>query len=200
MLRVIRTELYFNPFEVKWLAPELVISNPGISAAFFRCDPRSFDFEKVFSTNPVSLTADERSRAVSAFLDAALQNAHGLEHPAVLNSGPISKIFGSEIIVEHSPPEGILFGKLLSSASLVTIGTYVGLQGMGGSPLLFVAVPAGIIVVGAAVAIVRAFDRGLTHVIERATSRNKTPSVRPTPTATTEPTTRTTKRRGKRGT
>jgi len=40
----------------------------------------------------------------------------------VLNVGPIEKIHNSEIIVEHSPPEGIQFHKLLSGASIITVG------------------------------------------------------------------------------
>jgi hypothetical protein len=47
MLRVIRTELYFNPLEIKWQVPELIINNPGISAAFFPCSPGGFEFERI---------------------------------------------------------------------------------------------------------------------------------------------------------
>jgi hypothetical protein len=127
MLRVIRTELYFNPLEIKWQFPELIISNPGISAAFFRCDPRAFELERVISSIIFHTTEGRAAREVGAFLDTALQNApfpilpHFLEH-RVLNVGPIEKIHNSEIIVEHSPPEGIQFHKLLSGASIITVG------------------------------------------------------------------------------
>jgi hypothetical protein len=70
-----------------------------------------------------------------------------------LNSDIIRSIYNEPFIIERSPPEGIQFGKLLSGASFITIGTFVGFQGVGGDPLLFLAVPAGIIIVGAAVAI-----------------------------------------------
>ena len=127
MLRVIRTELYFNPLEIKWQFPELIISNPGISAAFFRCDPRAFELERVISSIIFHTTEGRAAREVGAFLDTALQNApfpilpHFLEH-RVLNVGPIEKIHNSKIIVEHSPPEGIQFHKLLSGASIITVG------------------------------------------------------------------------------
>jgi hypothetical protein len=167
MLRVIRTELYFNPLEIRWQFPERVINNPGISAAFFRCDPKSFDFEKVTLTVPKVVGQTE----VRAFLDTGLQNAPSLAHRE-LNTNIIDKIYNSEIIVEHSPPEGIPFGKLLTaSTSVVTIGTYIGSNDL----LLFLKVSLGIIVMGGAVVIVRAFDKGLTHVMERAIgSKDKT--------------------------
>jgi hypothetical protein len=96
MLRVIRTELYFNPLEIKWQFPELIISNPGISAAFFRCDPEGFDIGKVIS-RPIfdttgapsdllqahlRLQTRMRPQLVAAFLDTALQNGpfHWSEH------------------------------------------------------------------------------------------------------------------------
>jgi hypothetical protein len=111
-----------------------------------------------------------------------------------LNTGPVEKIYGSEIIVEHSPPEGIPFRKLLSGASVLTIGTYIGSMALGGSPLLYVAVPLGIILVSAAVSIGHAFDKGLNHVVERAIGKDKTPPAGPT-TMTTPPTTGTRKRK-----
>ncbi len=192
MLRVIRTELYFNPLEIKWQVPELIISNPGISAAFFPCSPRGFEFERIIS-RPVLLG---QVGGVLAFLDTALQNAplrsYGSEYD-VLNPGLIRSIYNSEIIIEHSPPEGIQFGKLISGvASLITIGTYVG----SGDPLLFLTIPAGIIVVGAAVSIARAFDKGLNHVVERAIgSKDKTPPMGPTTPKTTTPTARRTRKK-----
>jgi hypothetical protein len=202
MLRVIRTELYFNPLEIKWQFPELIISNPGISAAFFRCDPKNFDLDKVISFTIFNTREGGTAREVGAFLDTALQNApfpreHHLLEYRVLNVGPIEKVHNSEIIIEHSPPEGIPFHKLLSGASIVTVGTYVGVGalGSGGGPLLFLTVPAGILVVGAAAAIVLAFAKGLTYAMERAMrARDKTPPAGPT-TTTTTPTTRTRKRR-----
>jgi hypothetical protein len=200
MLRVIRTELYFNPFEISWQVPELIISNPGISAAFFPCAPRGLEFERIISS-PVIFTRSVEQE-VPAFLDMALQNApfrsYGVEY-RVLNQSIIEKIYNSEIVVEHSPPEGIPFGKLLSGASVITVGTFVGSMALGGSPLLYVAVPLGIILVSAAVSIGRAFDRGLNHVVERAIgSGDKTPPVGRTTTTTTGPTPRTTRRRRRR--
>jgi hypothetical protein len=201
MLRVIRTELYFNPLEIKWQFPELIVSNPGISAAFFRCDPRAFEFERVISSIIFHTTGGRAAREVGAFLDTALQNAPFPTEPhlplyRVLNVGPIEKIHNSEIIIEHSPPEGIPFHKLLSGASIVTAGTYVGVGalGAGGGPLLFLTVPVGILVVGAAVVMLHVIDKGLIRRMERAGTKDKTPPAGPT-TTTTTPTTRTSKRR-----
>jgi hypothetical protein len=191
MLRVIRTELYFNPLEIKWQFPELIISNPGISAAFFRCDPERFDFEKVISSPSSDIIGGDlstilrglaeqpttRELLVRAFLDRALQNApfaYGLEPPHELNTNIIDKIYGESIIVEQTPPKGIPFRELVvPGTSIITVGTYVA----SGDILLCLKVAAGIIIIGGAVAIVRAFDKGLTHVVERAIgSKDKTPA------------------------
>jgi hypothetical protein len=72
MLRVIRTELYFNPLEIRWRSAELAVSNPGISAAFFHGDPKRFDFDQVLS-DPMHLKPWRP--VLDAFFDAALQNA-----------------------------------------------------------------------------------------------------------------------------
>jgi len=202
MLRVIRTELYFNPLEIKWQFPELIISNPGISTAFFRCDPRAFEFERVISSIIFHTTEGRAAREAGAFLDTALQNAPfpiqpHLSEYRLLNVGPVEKIHNSEIIVEHSPPEGIPFHKLLSGASIVTAGTYVGAGalGAGGGPLLFLTVPAGILVVGGAMVMVLAIAKGLIPRMERAMgTKDKTPPAGPT-TTTATPTTRTRKRK-----
>jgi hypothetical protein len=198
MLRVIRTELYFNPFDIKWRFPELVVSNPGISMAFFGCDPSRLDFEKIFSTPVSPMERVEPPQVLRAFFDTALQNApfntYGFQAYHELNKPIIDEIYNEPIIIEHSPAEGIPLGKLLSGASVATIGTYVGLQGVWGNPLLFVAVPAGIIVVGAAVAVVRAFDKGLNHAVERAIGSKDKP-VDPTPTLRTGRTIRPARRR-----
>ena len=111
-----------------------------------------------------------------AFLDRALQNApfaYGLEPPHELNTNIIDKIYDEPIIVEQSPPKEIPFKEMVPGASIVTVGTYVA----SGDILLCLKVAAGIIIIGGAVAIVRAFDKGLTHVVERAIgSKDKTPA------------------------
>src|SRR5262249_12322564 len=152
--------------------PELIVSNPGISAAFFHCNPDTFDLDKVIS-RPVPVSS-ERMREVSIFLDMALQNAQfhtrWLEHD-LLNLSIIRSIYGSVVVIEHAAHEGVPFGKLLSGAWIVTVGTFVGLQGIGGGPLLFLAVAAGILAVGAPVVMLHAIDKGLIHAVERAWGR-----------------------------
>ncbi len=129
MLRVIRTELYFNPLEIQWRFPELVVSHPGISMAFFKCDPEHFDLGQIFSSlflsfpEPQSLPAEPQ--LLRPFFDAALQNApfhiHG-RFGEELNPAIIDEIYQEGVIVEHSPPEAIPLGKAISGASVVTVG------------------------------------------------------------------------------
>src|SRR5262249_20880823 len=104
-----------------------------------------------------------------------------------LNGPIIDKIYNEQVIIEHSPPEGIPFGKLLSGASVVTIGTYVGFQGIVGGPLLFLAVAAGILAVGAPIVMLHVIDKGLIHRMERAmgTKDKTTPPAGSTTTSTT---------------
>jgi hypothetical protein len=51
------------------------------------------------------------------------------------------------MVIEQPPPLGIPFSDLIKGASAATIGAYVGVQTADGHLLLFLTVPAGIIVV-----------------------------------------------------
>ena len=83
------------------------------------------------------------------------------------------------IIVERSPPDAVSLLKLLKGASGVVIGAYVGLQ-TGQGPLLFITVPAGMIIVGAASGIGAALEAGLrTKLAQWLTGRK--PRARPAP-------------------
>jgi hypothetical protein len=183
MLRVIRTELYFDPLKIKWSRAELVFGNPGISMAFFRCHPEAIDWQDALRdvlSSPLSVFAHEPLHIVRAFIDAALQrepfNAYGYQTPVESNRTIVDEILREPIIIENSPPEGVPFQQLFSGASIASIGTYVGLRGLEGGPLLFLAVPAGILVVGAAISISRAIDKGLNHAMERAIMKTKSKS------------------------
>jgi hypothetical protein len=180
MLRIVRTELYFHPFEIKWRFPELIFGNPSISMMFYSCDPESIEFDELFHSPFSDATfRSEPLPVLRAFVDATVQSApfrafaFSVTDEDELNSKIIDQIFQTPVVIENSPPEGIPFGTLLSGASIATVGTYVGLQGIEGHPFLFIAVPAGIIVVGTAVAISRAIDKGLNNAVERATKRKK---------------------------
>jgi hypothetical protein len=191
MQRVIRTELYFDPLEIKWRLPERVIGTPGISFLFYHGDssnlkqtimgtaftyPPEFNmlrysegFFPFLPPPPQELSRTE----IRAFVDGALQNdTYGFyrgsaETYTELNTALIDQIFQTPIIVENSPPEAIPFHQLMSKPSILVIGTFLGMQVSGLTELLFLTAPAGIIVVGSAVSVVRAIDRGLNHYVDR---------------------------------
>ena len=180
--RVIQTDLYFQPMEIKWKFPELVFNTPGVSMAFFRGDSRQMNWPEVVST------ARPRGKAptavVRAFLDAALQNAPHIDvyqSTPELNGPIIDAIYNQHVITESSPAESTPFQKLLGSASIITVGTLVGIVGFTGSPILFVAVPAGILAVGASAVVLEWLRRGGSHLIDRALKarpRKRGPKVR----------------------
>jgi len=187
MLRVIRTELYFDPNEIVWRSAEQkakAISgiNPGISAAFFHGNLEDFDFEQVLS-NPIRV--EPQRRVLDAFFDAALQNAPFTPSRPLskLNKSIANKIIREPVIIEHSPPLGIPFGKLLFSAPVVIVGAILGIAG---SPLMFATVPAGILAVGAPIVMLSAMN----ELVKRAFRSKDKPPTRPTET---------TKTRGRKG-
>ena len=164
--RVIQTDLFFNPIDIKWKFPELVFNTPGISMAFFRGDSKQMNWREVISTKP---TGKAPAATVRTFLDAALQNAP-LENvfettrTPELNGSIIDLIYAQEVITENSPAESTTFAKLLGSASIITVGALVGIAGFGGSPMLFISVPAGI----ASAVVLEWLRRGGGHLIDRA--------------------------------
>lgn len=169
--RVIQTNLFFNPSDIKWKFPELVFNTPGISMVFFRGNSNQVKWHDVVS-NPV-----RRSKTpipiVRAFLDSALQNAP-LENVfestrAPVSNGPIiDLIFDQDVITENSPAESTAFSKLLGAPSIITIGTLVGIAGFSGHPMLFISVPTGILAVGACAVVLEWLRRGGGHLIDRA--------------------------------
>jgi hypothetical protein len=191
-MRILRTEVYFEPTEIKWLYPELIHGNPGIAFAFIAINAEGIDLNEVF-TPFASWPRVARSRVseyeVRRFLDEALQfSAVGhrevlpfavldpddtFEPPVPPNEAIINFIIEQNVVVENSPAEGIPFATLLKGASAATIGTYVGVQAAEGHTLLLLTVPAGIIVVGSAIAVSKAFEQSIHKVVERLTRPTK---------------------------
>jgi hypothetical protein len=170
MLRVIRTELYVDPYEIGGRSPEPE-QPPGISVAFFHGKPEKFGFQQVLS-NPVRVVPhlDELIPFFYTVLHEAPIFPWDPPHDPTIRT--IFKIFRERVIIERSPPVAIPLGKLLTGASLITVGTFVGIKGMSVSPLMFAAVPAGILVVGAPIVVLNAINRW----IDRLLSKDQTPT------------------------
>jgi hypothetical protein len=67
---------------------------------------------------------------------------------------------------ENSPLEGVSLEKLLTNVSAVGLGGYIGFVVAGSSPLLFITVPAGMIICGAASGLARGLEDGLRRRIK----------------------------------
>jgi hypothetical protein len=173
-VRVIRTEMYFDALQLSWPFAEEIHSNPGISAAFFGCDTVDLSDVPIFSALETGRRVDEAILRV--FIDHALRNPPRarwrlLETEVEFNPRVVDYVLEQQIIVERSPAEGIPLIELFKGASIATIGTYVGMQAIDGHLLLFLTVPAGIIVVGSAAAVAKAIEKGLNKAVERLGTR-----------------------------
>jgi hypothetical protein len=152
-------------FALKERAGRLMLSQPELS--LLRYVDTYFTFLPPY---PLEMSAEPQVRA---FLDCAIQNdTFGVYVPAIqkyteLNTSLIHQIFQQSVIVESSPPEIIPFHQLLSKPSILVVGTLLGAQLSGLTEMLFLTAPAGIIVVGSAVSIARAIDKGLNHYVDR---------------------------------
>jgi hypothetical protein len=196
------TELYFDPFDIEWRDPTRVIGNPGISMVFYRGDPSHLKekaiqltamqphltmlrYSEMFFAFLPPFPHDMSETDIRAFLDSALQNdtfgAYMGDRPAYaeLNTALINQIFETPVVIENSPPEIIPFHQLISKPSILAVGTFLGLQLSGLNEMLLLTAPAGIIVVGSAVSIARAIDKGLNHYVDRIfATEPKTPRRR----------------------
>jgi hypothetical protein len=77
-------------------------------------------------------------------------------------------IFEQEIVIERSPPEALSLASLISHGTNISIGSYLGYTAAGGNiPLMFLTVPAGVIVMGAAIGVSDGLRRGLQTTIEK---------------------------------
>jgi hypothetical protein len=192
MQRVIQTTLYFEPSDISGLARSRDIGeNPGVT---FLCFPGAVtsEFELREESNlslagsgelVVWRTIDEiydqrlKGSFGRLFLNAAVRGAvyrttraERFEQRASLidNSRIVSDLFQTDVVIEESPPRWEKFGVLLQKAPDVVIGTYVGMEAARGHPTLMIFSVAGsIIVVGSAIAISRALQRGLNKRIRQ---------------------------------
>jgi hypothetical protein len=73
----------------------------------------------------------------------------------------------SRIPIEESPLTGISFHEVMNKASAAGLGSWVAWSAVGPSPYLFIAVPAGIVLVSAAIGIGKGLEEGLRERIKR---------------------------------
>jgi hypothetical protein len=162
-MRIIRTEAYFDLDQSYSRQHE----NPGVAFAFFRGDSGAFPYNALPIVESVYPGRDINIRA---FLEVALRGG-SYDGPAdrlagSLNPLIIDALLQTEVVLESSPPFTERFEKLVSTAPIAVVGTYVAAN-LPADPLLLLTVPTGILLVGASVAISRAFERGLHRLIDQ---------------------------------
>jgi hypothetical protein len=168
-VRLIQTLAYFDPTYVIGAAPD-VEENPGVAFTWFK-SPREVEGPEplLLFRDYAVMFGESRPYAIDLFLDAALRGVRFsvlARQGNVLNSNIIGTIRETEIAIEQSPITGLGFGSILRGAPNVAIGSYIGMQAAGGATsLMFVTVPAGILVVCSAAGIGKALQKGLNRQI-----------------------------------
>jgi hypothetical protein len=186
LMRIIRTELYFDPRHLRWHEPELIQNNPGVACSFVNTegvefkhhDLRELTREVIVGNEPPEQYYDEET--MRAFLGRALcvtppdfQLFRSIDSTfANENASVIDFILTQPIIVEQSPPVGIPLNQLLKGASATSLGAMLGYFGLH-EPLLFATVPAGILIIGAVANVNKAMEKGLNHAIEKVIRKKR---------------------------
>jgi hypothetical protein len=165
-MRVIQTTLYFDDDFYETLQSSK--RNPGITFAWFKGGFKNDDVTALIRGDEIN----RRSEEVRIFLLLALENRERQfsqrRHGPLGNDGRANAIIAAPVVIENSPPESIPFSTLLRSASSAVVGTYIGVRIAGGSPaLMLLTVPAGLLVVGSAMGVAKALEKGLNKKIQK---------------------------------
>jgi hypothetical protein len=165
-MRVIRTELYNDDVQHEY---KISTTNLGVSFAWFNMEELAYPIDEIIT--PIVHNA---SNEIPRFLDIILQGVETRDFEKRLHDGRlfnkpiVDYLMHYPVVVERSPPEAIPFGVILKNSSSSVIGTMIGVAAAHeNTALLFVTVPAGIIVVGSAFGIAKGLERGLAGKIEK---------------------------------
>jgi hypothetical protein len=202
-MRVIRTEKYFLDNEFIKPAKHLV---PGIAFAWFKSNGQhkieAEDLKRILKVGRAVKPPDMRrflSKSLyeqsekSRFIYPKTYLADGTVVPrdeeARINDATqplVAEIMAESIVVERSPPQDIPFKEVLKSAAskggAVVLGSFIGWAVAPESVLMFLSIPAGIVVVGSAIGVSRGMENGLQDLIERLFKGEKPEP--PTPSGT----------------
>lgn len=124
---------------------------------------------------PIESTYIGKEVIAQKFLDQLINNIelNNLHlNMAVEHRRAIDFLLAENIIIERSPPEYISLSSALARASSVVVGTYLGQMSAGNDPqLMFITIPAGILVVGSVLGVARGLEEGLHKSIARLVER-----------------------------
>lgn len=179
-MRVIRTEMYFDPVFVKGKLQK----NPGIDAGWFRVEdadpPTADDIKGILDPKNPIIRPKDAKEIFEIFIDLAIQNVPSpfandvllKGEWSVVNREVVLSVLNSEIVSEGSPLEWLPIEKLKASAAVV-IGTFIGYGVADGNyPLMFITIPAGIVVIGSAIGVSRGLENGLNQYIQGLFRKN----------------------------
>ncbi len=181
-MRVIRTEMYFDANSVKFETKERE-RNPGVVAAWFRMEnAEQLDIGEIANlcdAKYARIAPKEAASVFDIFADLAvqnirsetaqniLQNALAKHDYRVANQGVVQFLYDAEIVLDGSPPFPFPLSKIAKGSAAVVIGTFLGWGVADGNyPLMFVTIPAGIILIGSAIGVSRGLENGLNKWIE----------------------------------
>ena len=180
-MRVIRTEMYFSSSDLTWNTNN-ILQNPGVAVAFFRVENNHGLLIKSIVTDPISLSQGLEAPAwpgnaptvIHLFLSSVLEGSDDFfQMPTeplrrVNNEHVVNFILEQPIVIEQSPPSAELLKGLFAKSASIVIGTFIGTTVAGENPLLmFLSIPAGIIVVGSAIGLSKGLESGLNKAIEK---------------------------------
>jgi hypothetical protein len=181
MMRVIRTELYFDEKTIRtdkrrsrFRALHFPRENSGLAFVWFRGDAVG-PYEDIWASDWFRGKEIGYTKLENA-IDLLLQDVAGDEIWSLLdvidaarNRDIVEYVYDQDVVIEQSPPKAVKFKDLLkSSNTALLIGAYIGQATAGDNPaLLLLTVPGGIIVVGSALGVADAMADGLNKHVKR---------------------------------
>jgi hypothetical protein len=181
-MRVVTTWMFFGDKEVRRETPfgrrrgrgeDL---EPGIGVAWFAGDTNTLRpfadvdyFRELKRVEDRALTEEFLRNCVDLFLIEAEEFEFDRPERSMKNEQIVEYIINQPIVIERSPPFHITLKGLVTSTNLrFWIGTYMGWDvAPDHSPLLFITIPGGIIVITSATRLADALGAGLSKSIKR---------------------------------
>ena len=129
-MRVIRTEMYFDPSQIRDLQTSTPGSaNPGVAFAWFKA-ARDFDPAGVDKIEGLSNVRRLQKDEVGFVLDFLLRQetlSISLGAPFPSNGSIIEYLFQQDVVLEHSPPFAVSLKGLIDNTNLpIVVGTFLG--------------------------------------------------------------------------
>jgi hypothetical protein len=182
-MRIMRTEYYFDKFQVDWKGHfDSAAENPNIAFAWIIADApvAAADVPNfhIVDSSPASKLEEEDQenliRCMNLFLTSksdgmakAVPFSEQLS-PSPANRELIEECLESTVVIEQPPIEELSVRQLLARATSWSLGTYPGLAAEGNSPpLLVITISLGVIIMGTAAGISKGLEAGLHRAIER---------------------------------